>query len=268
MFGKHFSIKQCQKIQNIVKAAGDDGFDNDTIDYIIAQSIPVLYGEDYKLNFKNEEEKIVFKTKVMSDIGKVLKEYKKHREKKANNDKIFITYENKTYSSNFVNIKTYFEINKRISTEDIKSLVEDVLFMLYSDILPIEVFDEIKAEDPLYYEIILEDVSVLILKTLKDISTIKNIEKPEYLKKNNSSNLIQTKETQEESIYAIMLESYNISPVDVNKNKAYDILKAISVISNRHIISEFEEYIKDVKDVVFKKALIAQFEQNIGGGDK
>ena len=78
---KRISIEQCQKIQNLVRVAGENGFENEeNVDFLIIQSIPILYGEDFKPDLSTNKKKINFKTKVMSDIDETLKKYRKYKE--------------------------------------------------------------------------------------------------------------------------------------------------------------------------------------------
>ena len=136
---------------------------------------------------------------------------------------------------------------------------EEVLLMLFSNILLAEDFEEIKVEDPIYYEIIIDDVIALILKELKEISGIKRVKKP--YEEPEKKRLIELKETEEESLYSLFLENYNIMPEDLNKNRAVDILKTLSTISNRAVVRDMEKVINDIKDPLMRYTVLAEIEE-------
>lgn len=267
---KRISIEQCQKIQNLVRVVGENGFeDEENIDFLIVQATPILYGENFKPDLSTNKKKINFKTKVMADIDETLKKYRRYKERKQNNDRIYVSFNGKTYISNYINVKTYFYINNRISEinrDELRekfwnSLGEEVLLMLFSNILLAEDFEEIKVEDPIYYEIIIDDVISLILKELKEISGIKRVKKP--YEEPEKKKLIELKETEEESLYSLFLENYHIMPEDLNKNRAYDILKTLSTISNRAVVSDMEKVINDIKDPLMRDTVLVEIEESL-----
>lgn len=266
---KKYSIKEMQLIYNIVSSISGDFNNEDNINFLIAQAIPILKKDKEDLKNMSDDEKIKFKTNILEEINKIMEKYLKFKTKKMENDRIYLSYENKNYISSFVNIKTYFFINRNVSKMNRFELSEKVLELIFEGILDIESLDDIKDNDPIYWEILIEDTYNLILKTLNDIMNIETYHRPDCIKKNNEKLLGDLEEDEEMSIYSSFLENYNLTPKQVNDSKASDILASLSIMSNRQIIKEIEEKANGINgDEFYKKAFLYQSLQQMKGGKK
>lgn len=266
---KKYSIKEMQLIYNIVSSISGDFNDEDNINFLIAQAMPILKKDKEDLKNMSDEEKIKFKTSILEEINKIMEKYLKFKTKKMENDRIYLSYDNKNYISSFVNIKTYFFINRNVSKMNRFELSEKVLELIFEGILDIESLDDIKENDPIYWEILIEDTYNLILKTLNDIMNIETYHRPDCIKKNNEKLLGDLEEDEEMSIYSSFLENYNLTPKQVNDSKASDILASLSIMSNRQIIKDIEEKANEINgDEFYKKAFLYQSLQQMKGGKK
>lgn len=265
---KKYSIKQMQLIFNIVSSINGDFENENNIDFMIAQAIPVLGKDNIDLKKMTNNEKIKFKTGILDEINKIMDKYIKFKTKKMENDKVYISYDGKDYVSSYINIKTYFFINKNVSTMSQNELSENVLEKIFEGIIPLWILEEIKEEEPIYWEILLEDTHNLILKTLMEIMEIETLKRPDCIKKSDEiSELGEMDNDAEISLYSSFLENYNITPNQINSSKASDILNSLSIMSNRQIIRDVESYIKELNgDRLYKEAFIYQVKQQMKGG--
>lgn len=266
---KKYSIKEMQLIFNIVASINGDFNDEDNVNFLIIQAMPILGKDKEDLKNMNNDEKIKFKTSILEEINKIMEKYLKFKTKKMENDRIYLSYNRKDYISSFINIKTYFFINKNVSKINKFELSERVLEMIFEGVLDIESLDDIKENDPIYWEILIEDTYNLILKTLNDIMNIETYKRPDCIKKNNVKLLGQIEEDEEYGLYSSFLENYNLTPKQVNDGKASDILASLSIISNRQIIRDIENEANEIKgDETYRSAFLYQCLQQMKGGKK
>lgn len=266
---KKYSIKEMQLIYNIVSSVSGNFEDEDNINFLITQSLHILGKDKEDLENMSNNEKIKFKTNILEEINRIMEKYLKFKTKKMENDRIYLTYENKDYISSYINIKAYFFINKNVQKLSKFELSERVLDLIFEGVLPIDCLDDIKDNDPIYWEILIDDTYNLILKTLTDIMNIETYHRPDCIKKNNEKIFGDLEEDEEMSLYSSFLENYNLTPKQVNDSKASDILASLSVMSNRQIIKEIEEKANEINgDEFYKKAFIHQATKQMKGGMK
>lgn len=257
MFGKNkFSMQDTKKLINFLDVLNENESENDdkTME-LICYGVELLYDKQIT-EFKPEErDKIMGET--LTEINNAIGRYLKKQESKKNNDYVYITIDNKEFKSNPINIKIFYQINAMmLDNKKIFDIAEYVLMEIFNGILSLDKIDDIKENDYMYYEIIIDDVCNLIYKTIKAAMKITSYENP--LKKddkvfknklNDLSNRIDKQlEKYETDIYSIMLENYSILPEQVNKESASSILNLINSLKTSQIKREIREEIDKVKN--------------------
>lgn len=255
MFNKKFTIQETKKLVNFMDALNDDIDSNDdkTIE-LICYGVELLHGKPIT-EFKDEErDKVMGET--LKEINRAVGKYAKKQESKKNNDYVYITIDNKEYKSRPINIKLFYEINSMmLDNVKIIDIAEHVLSEIFNGILSFEKIDDIKENDYMYYEIIIDDVCNLIYKNIQAAMKITSYENPlkkdEKFFKNKMGDLEERINKQldkyETDIYSIMLENYSILPEQVNKESASTILNLINSLKTSQIKREIKEEIEKVK---------------------
>lgn len=263
---KKYSLEQMQKISNIVRVVGEDGFTEDNVDYMLVQAMPIIFKKEF--NFEEMPSDVIneLKTQALDEINNIIEKYADFKIKKNNQDRVIFEFKGNVYRSSYINAEIYFNLIKNIGILGVEKTINSVFYEIFKDICPIDVIEELKAEQPIYFEMILEDTESLINKTISAMSELKAPKRPEYLKKNRlSDSLFEDSENDLYDIYSTFLENYSITPEEVNKNKVIDMFKTLNSISRRQIAREAEDYIsKTDADDVTKQALMYQLKNDLG----
>lgn len=267
LFKRKYDRRQVRKIYNLLQTVGDISLAKDEErDFVIAQAIDILNFDknvDKKIEKMTDEEKIKLKENVIDEIVECIKLHEKYEKDRSDVDTIAISWKKKTYISNYINIDILYYIYDKIGKIELFELVEKVIYKVFDGICPIDVFDEIKTDDPIYYEIIIEDMSSLISKTMEESNSIKRV------KGDNNVSLISYKPDPKTDLYAMFLENFNKTPDEVNKSKAVDILKTVAEVSKKQFIREAEQDIKNMGgDKVAQGAYAEQIRRQLEEGDE
>lgn len=250
---KKLTIQDSKKIINFLNVRKDMEDDEKTTE-LIYYTIKLLYNKEFD-EIEEEKRKDVIK-EALFEANAAIGKYLKMQERKKENDYVFISIKNKEYKSNPLNIKLFYEINnKMVNGEDVFKIAEYVLLKLFNGIISYEKIEEIKENDYLYYEIIIEDVSALIYKTLSAAMKITEYKNPlkqnQFIAKNKfnelSEKIDKCLDTYNTDIYSIMLENYSILPEQVNKESAVTILELINSLKASQIKREIKEEIEKIK---------------------
>jgi hypothetical protein len=130
-----------------------------------------------------------------------------------------------------------------LKNDDIDILIEKTIYALFRDILNPDILTDIKENDYIYWEIIKDDASMIILNTIKEISEIKQIKNPVKEEKNS----IDVSISDEVSIYSLMLENFHLSKFEVDKNSAIAIFKMINQLSRNGIKRDIDDNIANAE---------------------
>ena len=256
MFKKRkLTLQDGKKIVNFLNVRKDMEEEEKTNE-LIYYTIKLLYNKEFTEIEDNNKRKII--KEALDEANAAIDRYLKIQNSKKDNNNIFITIGNKEYKSNVLNIKLFYEINdKMLLGEDVEKIAEDVLLKLFSGVLSFEKILDIKENDFLMYEIIIEDVCNLIYKTLTTAMKITSYTNPlkqndDFFKNNKMKQLSDKIENcltdYRTDIYSIMLENYNIMPEQVNKEDAVTILELINSIKAAQIKREIKEEIEKIKN--------------------
>ena len=263
---KKYTLEQMQKISNIVRVIGENGFTEDNVDFMIVQSIPIIFNKEF--NFKEMSPEMIGKLKAqtLEEINKIVEKYADFKTKKNNQDKVMFEYKGKIYQSKYINAEIYFNLIKNIGVLGVENTINSVFYEIFKDVCPINTIEEFKAEQPLYFEMILEDTESLINKTITEMSSLKSPKRPDYLKKNKlTDSLFEGMENNLYDIYSTFLENYSITPEEINRNKVIDIFKTLNSISVRQIARDAEDYLSRTDaDEITKQALFYQLKKDLG----
>lgn len=262
---KRYSIEQMQKISNIVRVVGENGFTEDNVDFMIVQAMPIIFNKEF--NFEDMSSDMVnkLKSQTLDEINKIIEKYTDFKTKKNNQDRVVFQFEGKIYQSKYINAEIYFNLIKNVGSLGIENTINSVFYEIFKDICPIDIIERFKAEEPLYFEMILEDTESLINKTITEMSELKAPKRPDYLKKNRLTDSLFENESDLYDIYSTFLENYSITPEEVNKNKVIDIFKTLNSISRRQIARDAEDYLSRTdSDEITKQALMYQLRQDLG----
>ena len=254
MFGKKLSMQDTKKIINFLNVRKDMEEKEKTME-LICYSVKLLYDKELHEIEPEKREKIIQET--LKEVDRALGKYLKMQAVKKENDYIYLTIGNKEYKSNPINIKIFYEINdKMLAGEDVFNIAEYTLYRIFNGIVSFEKLEDIKENDYLYYEIIIDDVSNLIYKTVDAAMKITKYENPlkknEIVFKNRLNDLSERIEKQLDNyktdIYSIMMENYSILPEQVNQESAVTILELINNLKASQIRKEIKEEIDKVKN--------------------
>ena len=249
-----FDLRDTKKIINFIEVREDMDSEEKTSE-LIAYGIDLLYHKSIT-DFPEEEQKNVIQD-TLTAINKAIDKYFKQQKAKREDDYIYIELNNNVYKSHPINIKLFYYINERmVNGDNVFRIAEDVLKRIFNGILPMETLDEIKDNDYIYYEILIDDVSNLIYKTLTAAMKINNYKNPleENKDKFTGSGKIneiikeidKKLDAYESDIYSIMLEGYNIMPNDVNKETAITILELLNSLKASQIRRDIKEEIDKI----------------------
>lgn len=272
------TIQDTKKILNFLDIRKDEPEDERIMELIV-YAVKLLYKKEFHEIEANKRDKIMKDT--LKEIDRAIAKYLKIQDSKKNNDFVYITINNKEYQSKPLNIKLFYEINDMmLAGEDVFKISEYILKKLFSGIISIEKIEDVKENDYISYEIIIDDVSSLIYKTIEEamkITKVKNPLKDErqkfYGKINEISMKIDEKlETYESDIYSIMLENYNKMPSEVDSESAITILKLINSLKTNQIKREIKEEIDKIKknselSQETKIEVLEQYLIQLGGDD-
>ena len=278
MFGKKLSMQDTKKIINFLNVRKDMDEKEKTME-LICYGIKLLYDKELHEIEENKRDKIIDET--LSEIDKAIGRYLKMQEVKRENDYIYLTIGNKEYKSKPINIKIFYEINdKMLAGDDVFKIAEYTLYRIFNGIISFEKLEDIKENDYLYYEIIIDDVSNLIYKTINAAMEITKYENPlkknEIVFKNRLNDLSERIEKQLDNyktdVYTIMMENYSILPEQVNQESAVTILELINNLKASQIRREIKEEIEKVKknselSSETKLEVLEQYLIELGGED-
>lgn len=256
MFKKRkLTLQDGKKIVNFLNVRKDMD-EKEKTNELICYTITLLYNKEITEIEENKKKDVI--KEALDEANAAIDRYLKIQKSKKDNNRIFITIGNKEYKSNVLNIKLFYEINdKMLLGEDVENIAEDVLYKLFSGVINFEKIQDIKDNDYIMYEIIIEDVCNLIYKTLTTAMKITSYSNPlkqnnDFFKKNKMNELSEKIDNclndYKTDIYSIMLENYNIMPEQVNKEDAVTILELINSIKAAQIKRDIKEEIEKIKN--------------------
>lgn len=233
-----FTMEEMKRVINILSVHSEQNVND--MDSIITDCIPIIC-EELNLSKMSDEEKNEFKVEALIKINEIIESYRKYQKLRIDNDKLVITYNDKDYFSRYINLELYYEIQEKLRSDDLKNLSDYTIFKLFDGILSSDRLMEIKSENPLYWEIITDDCELLIVKTINSIISIKQYRLPMEMKKSEESEVIDPRV----SSYSSLLESYQLLPEEINKNKAVDMFNSLALIGKRQIKESIERHVDE-----------------------
>ena len=240
---KKINIRDVKKIINRLNACKNNNMSTeDAMEDIIIYSLQFFYPKVNLTELTDKEKKKMLET-TPELIFKNIEKYKKNQVVRAEQNKLYIEVGKNTYISNYINIELYYQIMNGLKNDNIDDLIEKVIYALFKDILNPDILTNIKETDYIYWEIIKDDASMIILNTIKEISEIKQIKNPVKEEKNN----IDISISDEISIYSLMLENFHLSKFEVDKNSAVNIFKMINQLSRNGIKKDIDDNISNAE---------------------
>lgn len=250
--GCKFTLQDAKKLVNFIDVRRDMEEEDKTSE-LIAYGIELLYNKSISDFPAEERQKIIEDTVI--EINKAMGKYVKTQQLKKDNDFVYIIIDDKRYKSNPFNIKMFYYVNDLlVKNEKVFNIAEDILRKLFQGIISMEDIEDIKENDYLYYEILIDDVSNLIFKTITTAMKLPNYKNPleenKMKFKNQINDLMEEIDKKldnyETDIYSIMLENFNIMPSQVDKENAITILELLNSLR----ASQIRKAIKDEIDEV------------------
>jgi hypothetical protein len=266
MFKKTYSLKQTKEIINFFEVnKNEDDFHLDLVLYC-------LKFEEIDFDNITEDNKKKLIVDVSKKINNSLEKYNSIIQASTKSGRIFLTIDGKDYKSSYINVEIYLNIvkmfmetldpEKNVTLDDI---IEYTLLSIFSDIIhPSKIYD-LKEDDPLYYEIVMEEVTNLILKTKTDCDSIETISNP--FKLNDKLEI----ELYEKDIYSQLLEGFNLLPSSINNEKVFNIFNMLNNLKLNSIEKDINSHLQEARPQlsefefdVYKEQLLNKIKK--GGG--
>lgn len=252
---KEQNIRDIKKIINFLNARQDES-DEETLKELVIYSLDIIWKDNIDYSKLTLEQKKLLELKTMNEVTNMIRKYNELEVVKESQDRICVTIDDKDIFSNYINVEVYYyildnlliesNINKTLR-EFSEEMANNVIYTIYDGIVEASKLYDIKVNDVIYWEIIIDDLTDLIMRTIDEGFKIKPCRNPLTELDESKQEVKNEYQNNSEIIYSICLDNFNQLKSDVDRNPAVKILKQINELNRKRIRQDVDSYLERIK---------------------